>query len=96
MDVKTWQEISLYKGVRPQDAVRMFEELSAKFRCARCGREDLPLALFNEHSKSCAFESAISVSACDAKDRLELIIDDIECDINVIKQHVKDLEKVFR
>lgn len=58
--------------------LEMYTLLGKNYECARCGRKDLPLALFFEHNKSCAFESAISKSACELVDELAKSMDDLE------------------
>lgn len=72
----------LMKHFRLDDLIVM---LDAKFKCPRCGRPDMPLVLFNEHNRSCAFECAMDGAMADYQDQwkqekgdLEERIDDLE------------------
>jgi hypothetical protein len=50
--------------------LELYEVLRKKYYCARCGRRDLPLALFFEHDQSCSYESAITKSSCELVDEI--------------------------
>lgn len=65
-----------------ETTLEFYELLCRKYRCARCGRQDLPLALFFQHDSSCSFESAIFKSSCELADEIknmEWEIDDLKC-----------------
>jgi len=64
----------------------------APFECARCGRKDLPLALFHVHNKSCAFEAAIGKPAIQMKEKLEAKIEDKDERIALLESGIRDAE----
>jgi hypothetical protein len=66
--------------------------LDEKFTCPRCGRPDLPLALFPHHDKSCRFECLhlIVGSPLETVEGLNQKIDDLEYRIEKLDAAVRD------
>lgn len=56
----------------------ILDALKETFACPRCGRPDLPLALFPHHNKSCAFECGIGMAPIQKIEEQQQRIDDLE------------------
>lgn len=76
IDKEIWNEY-FRTGVLP-DARDMIEALDEKFTCPRCGRPDLPLALFPHHDNSCIYECGIGMPPLDKIEQLQQRVDDLE------------------
>lgn len=68
------------------------EALKEKFTCPRCGRQDLPLALFPHHDRSCKFECGHLIVGRAAIDTVEEQLQRME-DLN---ERIEQLEMAVR
>ncbi len=90
IDDKIW---SAYKyGGATLEYKEMLEALNENFRCPRCGRNDLPLALFPAHDKSCRFECGhlIAGAAIDVVEELKQKLEDHEERAERLEMSVRD------
>lgn len=76
IDDKRWALFMRGEDVPTMD--ELFEAMDERFTCPRCGRNDLPLALFPHHNKSCAYECAIGMPAIEKVEQMQERIDDLE------------------
>jgi transcription elongation factor Elf1 len=76
----------------------MTAALDEKFRCPRCGRNDLPLALFPHHDKSCRFECGhlIAGAAMDVVEEKNQKIEDLEERIEQLEKGVREGIRVIQ
>lgn len=56
----------------------LMELLRKPYHCVRCGRRDLPLALFFEHDANCKFETAILKSSCELQEEIDRLKEEAE------------------
>jgi hypothetical protein len=81
---KRWEMIrSLVQRMGHED--ELIKLLERKYRCSRCGRNDLPLALFFAHEKSCAYEVADDRSVCMLLDE----ITNLNWELETVKMELK-------
>lgn len=77
IDPKRWATFAPCSSDMPE-FLELYDALDERFTCPRCGREDLPLALFPAHNKSCAFECALGMPAVELIDSLKDRIEELE------------------
>lgn len=90
IDAEVWNK--WFRGEAAPEFRDLIAAMEEKFRCPRCGRADLPLALFPHHDKSCRFESGhlIDGSAIDIVEQKNQKIDDLEERIKILEAAVRD------
>ena len=77
IDEKLWSAYT-YRDGQPPNKQELLDALSETFACPRCGRPDLPLALFPHHNKSCAYECGIGMAPLEKIEELQQRVDDLE------------------
>ncbi len=89
IDLEKWNKF-FRSNISDFSKNEMLDALDEKFTCPRCGRPDLPLALFPHHNKSCAFECAIGGSAIDVVSDLRAEIEDLRELVDRLRMAVRD------
>ncbi len=88
IDDKSWSAYTFRGGPAPSTE-ELLEALKETFTCPRCGRPDLPLALFPHHNRSCAFECGLGGAAID-------VVSDLQAEVEDLRDRVKSLEMSVR
>lgn len=87
IDEKRWA--TFFRGEDVPTLEELYDAMDEKFTCPRCGRPDLPLALFPHHNRSCAYECALGGHAID-------VVSDLRAENEELKERIEKLEMSCR